>query len=58
MRLGWRIHLFGPFYVGGTVVQTHREYVRKYQPLDCGHAHRSLQAYYDCPVVKRRNHER
>lgn len=53
MRLGWRIHLFGPFYIGDTIIQTHG-YVRKYKTLDCGHAHRTRQAYDECRVVRRR----
>ena len=48
MRLGWHVHIWGPFYLGGTVAQTHKGYQRKYQILDCGHAHRTIEAYNKC----------
>ena len=55
MRLGWHVHLFGPFYIGGTIARTPPVgYQRKYQILDCGHAHRSIEAYNDCVRRHRR----
>jgi hypothetical protein len=60
MRLGWHIHIWGPFYLSGTVAQTKpsggRAYQRKYQTLDCGHAHRTIEAYNNC--VRRNNDRR
>lgn len=51
MRLGWHVHLFGPFSLSGTLWKSqpkHKGYVRKWEILDCGHAHRSAEAYKNC----------
>ena len=50
MRLGWSIHLPGPFYVSGTIWRSHHQhgYQRKYPILPCGHAHRSQRTYDEC----------
>jgi len=52
MRLGWRVRLFGPFTLGGTIwrTKTRRKpaQTRKWPILDCGHAHRSREAYDTC----------
>lgn len=55
MRLGWHVHLLGPFYLGGTIWQSKRR--RRYPIQDCGHAHRTKQAYVDCKMrTWRRTH--
>ena len=51
MRIGWRIGLPGPFYIGGTVWRSRRR--RRYPVLECGHAHRTRQAYLRCPDRRR-----
>lgn len=52
MRLGWRVHLIGPFSLSGTVWRSKRR--RKYPVLACGHAHRSREAYEKCVTRNRR----
>jgi hypothetical protein len=46
MRLGWHVHLIGPFSLGGTVWRSKPR--RRYKVLDCGHAHRTQEAYQKC----------
>ena len=51
MRLSWHIRLPGPFSLSGTIWRSkpkHKGYVRKWAILDCGHAHRSSEAYQAC----------
>lgn len=46
MRLGWHVHLIGPFGIGGTVWRSKPR--RKWKTLSCGHAHRTQAAYDRC----------
>jgi len=51
MRLSWHIRLPGPFSLSGTIWRSkpkHKGYVRKWAILDCGHAHRTAEAYQMC----------
>lgn len=51
MRIYWSLPLPGPFRIGGTLWRSKRR--RRYPVLDCGHAHRTRQAYERCPYRPR-----
>jgi hypothetical protein len=52
MRIGWRIPLPGPFYLGGTLWRSRRRRGRVYHGTlpgwRCHHGHRSEGAAIDC----------
>lgn len=52
MRLGWHIPLPGPFYLAGTIWRSKSR--RRYPVQDCGHAHRTRQAYVECRMRQQR----
>jgi len=60
MRLGWRIPLPGPFYLGGTIWQSHRrpaEYWTANGPdgWKCPHHHRREDTAVECSRRYRRS---
>jgi len=50
MRLGWRIGLPGPFYLGGTIWRSRRRGWHGTLPdgWKCHHQHRSQEAAVEC----------